>query len=186
MPLTTWNLLDFRVAQKEELVKQYLFAQPWRSRLWSAFLAIRRISKVNSRRLIGQIVMHGPYLISIQTPKQIIFDLHTKQSQTQFLHWTQVHSEPLHCNHDSFDHPHNTKSISISALKLCIFRRSLFWVLYKRYVYLLYSSNTYHINTSSTDSNYYWRVYTTVKPRKYCARIYHISYFSTWYTQSPR
>ena len=27
MPLTTWNLLDFRVAEKEKLRKQYLFAQ---------------------------------------------------------------------------------------------------------------------------------------------------------------
>ena len=33
MPLTTWNLLDFRVAKKEKLLKHYLFAQPWRSRL---------------------------------------------------------------------------------------------------------------------------------------------------------
>ena len=63
MPSTTWNLLDFRVAEKEKLLKQYLFAQPWWSRLWSAFPAIRRISKViiNSRKLIRQSVLHGPY-----------------------------------------------------------------------------------------------------------------------------
>ena len=29
MPLTTWNLLDFRVAEKEKLLKQYMFAQLW-------------------------------------------------------------------------------------------------------------------------------------------------------------
>ena len=61
VPLTTWNLLEFRVAEKEKLLKQYLFAQPWWSRLWSAFLAIRCISKVISRKLIGQIILHGPY-----------------------------------------------------------------------------------------------------------------------------
>ena len=65
MLLTTWNLLDFRVAEKEiGLPRQYLFAQPWWSRLlrWS-FLAIHRISKVISRKLIGQIVLHGPYVL---------------------------------------------------------------------------------------------------------------------------
>ena len=60
MPSATWNLLDFRVAEKEKLLKQYLFAQPWWSRLWSALLAVRRISKVISRKLTGQIVLHGP------------------------------------------------------------------------------------------------------------------------------
>ena len=34
MPLTTWNWLDFRVVEKEKLLKQDLFAQPWWSRLW--------------------------------------------------------------------------------------------------------------------------------------------------------
>ena len=29
MPLTTWNLLAFRVAEKEEVLQQHLFAQPW-------------------------------------------------------------------------------------------------------------------------------------------------------------
>ena len=29
VPLTTWNLLDFRVAEKKTLLKQDLFAQPW-------------------------------------------------------------------------------------------------------------------------------------------------------------
>ena len=29
MTLTTWNSLDFRVAEKEKLLKQYSFAQPW-------------------------------------------------------------------------------------------------------------------------------------------------------------
>ena len=30
MPLTNWNLLESRVAEKEKLEKQYLFAQqPW-------------------------------------------------------------------------------------------------------------------------------------------------------------
>ena len=62
MPLITWNLLDFRVAEKEKLLKQYLLAQPWWSRLWSACLAIRRISKVISRKRIGQTVLHRPYL----------------------------------------------------------------------------------------------------------------------------
>ena len=28
MPLTTWNLLDFTVVEKEKLRKHYLFAQP--------------------------------------------------------------------------------------------------------------------------------------------------------------
>ena len=54
MPLATWNLIDFRVAEKEEVLQQHLFAQPWWSRLWSACLAIRRISKVISRKQIGQ------------------------------------------------------------------------------------------------------------------------------------
>ena len=63
MPLTTWHLkLDFRFAEKEKLPKQHLFAQPWWSRLWSACLAIRRISKVISRKRIGQTVLHRPYL----------------------------------------------------------------------------------------------------------------------------
>ena len=59
MPLSTWYLIDSRVAEKEKLLKRYLFAQPWWSRLRSAFLVIRRISKVISRKLTGQI--HGPY-----------------------------------------------------------------------------------------------------------------------------
>ena len=62
MPWITWNLLDLKMAEKEKLQKQTLFAQPWWSRLWPAFLAIRRISKVISRKLIGQIVLHGPYV----------------------------------------------------------------------------------------------------------------------------
>ena len=62
MPLTTWNLLDFRVAQTEKLQKLYFVRAALVSRLWSAFLAIRRNSKVISRKLIGQIVLHGPYI----------------------------------------------------------------------------------------------------------------------------
>ena len=29
MPLATWYLIDSRVAEKEKLLKRYLFAQPW-------------------------------------------------------------------------------------------------------------------------------------------------------------
>ena len=39
VPLTTWNLLDFRVAEKKTLLKQDLFAQPWWSRLCSFSLS---------------------------------------------------------------------------------------------------------------------------------------------------
>ena len=65
MTWTTWNLLDFRVVEKEKLLKQFLFAQPWWSRLRAACLAIRRISEVGtcSRKQIGQTVLHGPYYI---------------------------------------------------------------------------------------------------------------------------
>ena len=62
MALTTWNLLDFRVAEKEKLLKQYLFAQPGLSRLRSACLAIRWISNVISRKHIGQTILHRPYI----------------------------------------------------------------------------------------------------------------------------
>ena len=61
MPLTTWKFLDFRVAEKEKMLWQNLFARHWRSRLQSACLAIRCMSKVSSRKQIGQAVLHGPY-----------------------------------------------------------------------------------------------------------------------------
>ena len=42
-------------------------------------------------------------------------------------------------------------------------------------MFLWYSSNTYHINTS-TNSYYSWRFHNTVKPRKYWLSTHHIKF----------
>ena len=46
MPWSTWDLILQWPRRKN--AEKYLFAQPWSSRLWSACLAIRRISKVKT------------------------------------------------------------------------------------------------------------------------------------------
>ena len=63
MLLPTWNLIDFRVAEKEKLLKQYQVFVGAALVITTVvrFVVIRRISEVISRKLIGQIVLHGPY-----------------------------------------------------------------------------------------------------------------------------
>ena len=48
-------------------------------------------------------------LISIQTLKQVIFDLHTKACQFWSPYWNEVNSDPPHRNHAYFDHPPNNQ-----------------------------------------------------------------------------
>ena len=114
-----------------------------------------------------------PKLISIQTLNQVIFNSGTKPSQFRSLHWHQVNSDLPYWNQVYFDHPQNNQVNFDVNTKTMSFSASDFSVLYTyRYMFLGYSGNTYHMNTT-TNSDYYWRFHSV--STGFCVSI-------TWYT----
>ena len=113
--------------------------------------------------------------ILIQTPNQIIFEPHTKPSQSWSLHWNQVNFAPPHWN-TSISSTNTTKSIAMPNWEPCHFGPCHFGYYTFQHMFIWYSGNTWNMITT-INSYYSWRIHTAVKPRNYCVSIYTIFYF---------